>query len=127
MGQTPGKMAMEIEIINDQKTPPNLFFSFLRYIPGFTIGFLYVFGIIIFNTRLSSAIGTEHISSLWNFFAEYHKFGIGANSALEFLYYMLIIFILTESLFVLFTEDRKALDDFWAKTRVILNLQGNYA
>ncbi len=120
VGQTPGKMAMEIEIVTRKGKLPGFFNMFFRHILGFTVGFFYVLGMIIFYNGLTSGMGTEHITSAIDFLKEYHRFGL--SDTMVFFYCLLGIVMLAESVFIFFTKLKLALHDMWAGTRVIINL-----
>lgn len=119
VGQTPGKMAMEIEIVNADASTIRFFNVFLRHILGFIVGFFYVLGMLIFYNSLRLGMGTEHLSSLFDFLKEYHRFGI--SDTMTFFYLVLVIIMSIESLFMCFTRKKVALHDLWSGSRVILS------
>lgn len=117
--QTPGKMALEIEIYDKKKTSLSIGQAFLRYGLRFLIGFLYLYGLIAFYDKLQSGMGTEHLGSISDFLKEYHRFGI--SRGMLFTYYMIGIAMLADGVSVFVSSSKKALHDLLAGTQVILS------
>lgn len=119
-GQTPGKMAMEIKVVNNNIKNPSFLSSFLRYIFVFTVCFFYVLGIIMFYMGLKSEMGTEHLTSITEFLKEYHRYGI--SGGMKGFYVFLLALIAADATLVGFTSKKKALHDVLSGTSVIRDL-----
>ncbi|MEW6536326.1 MAG: RDD family protein [Candidatus Auribacterota bacterium] len=120
MGQTPGKMALEIKIINDKHKPPSYFAATMRYILGLTLGFFYVLGMVMFYSNLQLGMGATHLASVFDFLREYHRFGI--SSAMKAFYSFLLVMMAVDGVFIMFNQKKQALHDYLARTMVILDL-----
>jgi len=119
-GQTPGQMAMEIEVKTATNRKPNIIQSLMRHLIGGMIGFFYCFGLITYLNKLMAGMGTQHFTTVFEFLSDYHRFGISDN--MKFFYVVLFIFIFIDSFFILLTKNKTALHDLWSRTKVSLSL-----
>ncbi len=119
MKQTPGKIAMEIEVMGYKNKNVTFIKSFLRHFLGTLIGFLYIMGMVKFYFDLQSGMGVEHLGSVIDFIKEYHRYGITTN--MRFVYGFLAVLMFGDAVCILCNKRKRALHDFWASTRVILS------
>ncbi|MDX9701538.1 MAG: RDD family protein [Candidatus Auribacterota bacterium] len=119
MGQTPGKIALEIEVMGFTKKDISLVQALLRHILGISISLLYVVGMINFYLALQSGMGVDHFASVMDFIREYHRYGITTNT--RFVYTLLCVIMFGDSVFILCNKRKRALHDLLAGTRVVLS------
>ena len=120
IGQTPGKMAMEIEVIRESSPTVGLINVFLRFFLDNLIYLIFVVSVISFYSSLSSGMGFDHIGSLGEFFTEFKRYGL--TSSTSFILWILFSLKMLDCVIILFNKKRRALHDIWANTRVILSL-----
>lgn len=119
IGQTPGKMAMEIEIMGLKRRDVNFIQALVRPALGLIMAGAYVIGMINFYMTLQSGMGVEHLGTIFEFFKEYHRYGI--SSGMQFFYTLLFIIMFGDAVCTLTNKKKRALHDFWARTRVVLS------
>ncbi|MCD6459604.1 RDD family protein [bacterium] len=120
MGQTPGKMAMEIEVIKEGAPSVGIFNAFLRFFLDNLIFLIFVVSIISFYSSLASGMGFDHIGSLNEFFTEFNRYGLTTSTKLVL--WILAALKMLDCVIIVFNKKRLSLHDIWANTRVILSI-----